>query len=93
MEAITHRELRNNSAEVLRRVQGGESLQVTNNGAPAAVIGPVGGTVLEGLIARGEARPAPADASTLEKLRRRLAGRGAATRSSAEIIEDARGPW
>lgn len=93
MDTITHREMRNSSAEVLRRVENGESLLVTNNGVPTAVIGPVGDTVLDGLIARGEARPAQADASTLSALRRRLTERGAAARSSAEMIRDARGQW
>ena len=93
METITHRELRNKSAEILRRVEGGESLQVTNNGAPAAVIAPAGGAVLDRLIADGQARPAKADVSTLGRLRRRLAERSLAVKSTSEMIEDARGQW
>ncbi|MFP5322957.1 MAG: type II toxin-antitoxin system Phd/YefM family antitoxin [Acidimicrobiia bacterium] len=40
MEEISHRQLRNDSAEVLRRAARGELLLITNNGQPAAVIGP-----------------------------------------------------
>ena len=40
MERIPHRELRNNSSEVLRRVAEGESFEITNHGEVVAVIGP-----------------------------------------------------
>ena len=93
MTSITHRELRNNSAEILRRVEAGETLQVTNNGSPAAVIGPAIGSTLDLLIARGQARPARSDATTLERIRKRLAQQDKPSRSSAEIIEDLRGNW
>ncbi|MSV74139.1 MAG: type II toxin-antitoxin system prevent-host-death family antitoxin, partial [Actinobacteria bacterium] len=33
-KAISHRELRNNSAEILRAVAAGESFVVTNHGSP-----------------------------------------------------------
>lgn len=39
-EQIPHRELRNNSAEVLRRVQAGETIEVTNHGEVVAVLVP-----------------------------------------------------
>ncbi|WNV76866.1 type II toxin-antitoxin system Phd/YefM family antitoxin [Geodermatophilus sp. DSM 44513] len=40
METISHREMRNNSAEVLRRVEAGETLLVTNHGRPVALLSP-----------------------------------------------------
>ena len=40
MTIITHRELRNNSADVLRRVAAGEAMEVTNNGTVVAYISP-----------------------------------------------------
>ena len=40
MERIPHRELRNNSAEILRRVAAGESFEITNHGDVVAVIAP-----------------------------------------------------
>lgn len=93
MATITHRELRNNSAEILRRVEAGETLQVTNNGVPAAVIGPGGGVTLDDLISQGHARPARADASTLNRLRERLQERSPSAKTTSEIIEDARSRW
>lgn len=39
---IPHRELRNRSSEVLRRVQAGETIQVTNHGEVVAVLSPPG---------------------------------------------------
>lgn len=38
---ITQRELRNDSAAVLREVQGGETLVITRNGTPVAEIRPL----------------------------------------------------
>ncbi|HKT57945.1 MAG TPA: type II toxin-antitoxin system prevent-host-death family antitoxin, partial [Microbacterium sp.] len=55
---ISHREMRNNSAEVLRRVEAGEELIVTNHGRPVARLSPVRVSVLDQLIAEGKARPA-----------------------------------
>ena len=88
MKTITHREMRNNSADVLRRVAAGETLQVTNNGRPAALIVPIGKEAIERAIADGAARPARAGLDTLRAIRRT---KGAKT--SAEIIEDVRGRW
>lgn len=36
MERISHRELRNSSGEILRRVQEGEMFEITNNGVVVA---------------------------------------------------------
>ena len=88
METVTHREMRNRSGELLRRVEAGETVQVTNNGRPAAMIVPVGGAVIDGLIARGEARAARTDVASLRTVKR-----GASTVSTAELIEDSRGRW
>lgn len=40
MDTISHRELRNNSAEVLRRVAEGESFMVSNRGVVVAHLSP-----------------------------------------------------
>jgi antitoxin (DNA-binding transcriptional repressor) of toxin-antitoxin stability system len=80
--------MRNRSGEILRRVEAGESVQVTNNGHLAAVIVPVAGDPLDGLVARGEARPARAGATTLAAITRVVS-----PMSSAELIEDSRGRW
>lgn len=45
MERIAHRELRNNSSAILRRVAEGESFEITNHGVVVAVIAaPAAGT-------------------------------------------------
>ena len=46
MATISHRELRNNSAEVLRRVAAGEAMRVTNRGVVVAYLSPVATPVL-----------------------------------------------
>ncbi|WP_420833614.1 type II toxin-antitoxin system Phd/YefM family antitoxin [Salinibacterium metalliresistens] len=88
METVTHREMRNRSGEILRRVEAGETVRVSNNGHPAALIVPVGGDPLDGLIARGEARPARTGASALAAIIR-----GVSPVSSRELLEDSRGRW
>ncbi len=88
MRTVTHREMRNNSAEILRAVAAGETVQVTNNGRLAAVIAPPNTSVLAHLIADGQARPARRPVGELATIRRRKAAV-----SSAELIDDIRGPW
>ena len=88
METIAHRELRNNSAAVLRRAEAGESLEITNRGRAVARLVPVDNTVLQELLANGNARPALADRSSLARIRRRKTNT-----STAEIVEDVRGRW
>ncbi len=88
METVTHREMRNRSGEILRRVEAGETVRVSNNGHPAALIVPVGGDPLDGLVARGEARPARSGTDTLAAITRVVS-----PVSSRELIEDSRGRW
>jgi antitoxin (DNA-binding transcriptional repressor) of toxin-antitoxin stability system len=40
-EVISQRELRNNSGEIMRRLDGGESFVVTRNGAPVGELRPL----------------------------------------------------
>ena len=40
MNTIAHRELRNSSSEILRRVRAGETFEITNHGEVVAVISP-----------------------------------------------------
>ncbi len=88
MEEITHRQMRNESADVLRRVAAGETILVTNNGQPAAVIGPPHGDVLALLSAQGQLREALKPPSRLQSIKRRKS-----TKTAAEIIADVRGRW
>ena len=88
MDTVTHREMRNNSGEILRRVEAGESLRVTNNGRLAALIVPVNADALDDLAQRGQLRAALRDPSTLREIRRR-----SSRRTSEQIIADTRGQW
>jgi len=88
METITHRELRDNSAAVLRRVEAGESILVTNRGRPAALIGPPPDDVLAPLEARGELRRASRPPADLGLIRRKPS-----QTSTAEVLDDVRGRW
>jgi prevent-host-death family protein len=88
MESVSHREMRNNSGEILRRVAAGESITVTNNGRIAALIVPPATDVLAELAQRSQARPALRDVASLRTIRRR-----AARRTSTQIVADSRGEW
>lgn len=88
MRTVTHREMRNSSGAILRAVAAGETVQVTNNGQVAAVISPPASGSLDRLIAQGQARPARREVADLSAVRRRTA-----SRTSAELVADARGPW
>jgi prevent-host-death family protein len=62
MERIGIRELRQNASVWLRRVEAGESFEVTDRGRPVARLVPIRTqSVLERLIAEGRARPAEGD--------------------------------
>lgn len=88
MERITHREMRNRSGEILRRVEAGETVQVSNNGRLAALIVPAGGDALDLLVDRGGARPPRTTTATLGEISRRASGV-----SSADLRDDIRGNW
>jgi prevent-host-death family protein len=89
VRTISHRELRNNSAEVLRAVGAGEVIEVTNHGEVAAVLVPPSLTPYERLVAAGKVREPRKDRQVdLRKIRRVTA-----SVSSEEIIADLRGDW
>src|SRR4051812_18692256 len=70
VEEITHRQMRNESADVLRRVAGGETILVTNNGQPAAVISPPPNDALTLLAVSGQLREAVDPPSQLRSIER-----------------------
>lgn len=86
MRTVTHREMRNNSGEILRAVAAGETVQVTNNGQVAAVMSPPASGSLDRLTVQGQVRPASRSVADLTTIRRRRA-----KLTSAELVEDARG--
>jgi prevent-host-death family protein len=87
MRTISHRELRNNSSEILRAVSAGETIEVTNHGEVAAVLVPPGLTVYERLVMGGKVRLPRAD----QPVDLRTVSRTVAPVSSSEIIADLRG--
>lgn len=88
MRIITHREMRNQSGEILRAVAAGETVQVSNHGRVAAVISPPNANVLARLVADGLARPARRPVVDLTAVKRTVP-----STPSAEIVADSRGRW
>jgi prevent-host-death family protein len=59
MTSVGVRELRQRASELLRRVEAGESIEITDRGRPVAVLGPLPqGGALERLRAQGEVESA-----------------------------------
>lgn len=57
MRTISQRELRNNSGEVMRGLERGESFRVTSRGIPIGVLTPGDRTTLEELTLRAASMP------------------------------------
>ena len=87
MRTITHRELRNHSADVLRAVGTGETIEVTNHGEVAAVLVPPSMTPYERLVAAGKVREPRKD----RRVDLRGIRRAPVPVPSSEIIADVRG--
>jgi len=70
MNRVGIRELRQNASAVIRRVAGGETLEVTDRGRPVARIVPLRPAgVIDQLIAEGRAVPAASDLLDVPPLR------------------------
>ncbi|HLI60955.1 MAG TPA: type II toxin-antitoxin system prevent-host-death family antitoxin [Solirubrobacteraceae bacterium] len=66
MTSVGIRELRQHASSLLRRVERGESIQITDRGRPVAVLAPLpDGDPLDRLRAAGELQDAEADLSDL----------------------------
>jgi prevent-host-death family protein len=77
---IAHRELRNNSSAILRDVQAGETITITNHGEPVAVLSPIAGEPLPNVkIKRATIKGRFSDIESRTS-----------TLSSAEILEELR---
>lgn len=64
--AVGIRELRQRASDLLRRVERGETIEITNRGRPVALLGPLPeGSALERLRAAGEIEPASGDLDDL----------------------------
>lgn len=88
MRTVTHREMRNQSGDILRRVADGETIQVTNHGQVAALIMPPGTDTLADLVSRGQVRVARHPSSSLRSIVRHKS-----TADSQAIVADVRGRW
>ncbi len=65
MASVGVRELRQRASELLRRVEGGESIQITDRGRPVAVLGPLPEDPVERLRASGDLHPAEGNLADL----------------------------
>jgi len=66
MSSVGVRELRQRASELLRRVEAGETIEITDRGRPVAVLAPLpDGNSLERLRASGDLVPATAGFDTL----------------------------
>jgi prevent-host-death family protein len=86
VRVITHRELRNNSSEVLRAVQAGEIIEVTNHGSAAAILVPPSLTPYERLVAAGKVREPAGRHVDLRHIPRTRS-----EQTTAELLADLRG--
>jgi prevent-host-death family protein len=57
MERIGVRELRQNASLYLRRVEAGETIEVTDRGRPVAILAPIQSSLRDRLIAEGRLIP------------------------------------
>jgi prevent-host-death family protein len=65
MTTVGIRELRQRASELIRRVEDGESFQITDRGRPVAVLAPLPEEPLERLRASGELQARTADLADL----------------------------
>jgi prevent-host-death family protein len=91
MITVGVRELRQRASELLRRVEAGETIEVTDRGRPVALLAPLpGGEPLHRLRAVGEAIPAVGNLDDLPKPLPLPAGREAPSAVLARLRRDER---
>ncbi len=91
MTSVGVRELRQRASELLRQVQGGETIEITDRGRPVAILGPLPeGSQLERLRSTGEVRAARADLDDLPEPLPLEPGREAPSAVLARLRHDER---
>lgn len=65
MASVGIRELRQRASELIRRVEDGESIEITDRGRPVAVLAPLPADPLERLRAAGDLQASEGDISDL----------------------------
>jgi antitoxin (DNA-binding transcriptional repressor) of toxin-antitoxin stability system len=88
MDTVTHREMRNSSGALLRRVEAGESVQISNGGSVIAMMVPVSHDMLGTLVSRGQARAPRTPLASLASIQRVTSDS-----TTSAMIDDARGRW
>jgi prevent-host-death family protein len=90
MASVGVRELRQQASELLRRVQAGEAIQITDRGRPVAVLAPLPDDPLERLRAAGDLLDAEADLTDLPDPLALKAGQEAPSSVLARLRSDER---
>ena len=85
MRTITHRELRNDSSRILREVQAGEMIEVTNHGEVAAILVPPHASSYDRLVLAGRIQKSSGHGVDLTRVKR-----GRSTRSTQDMVDDLR---
>ncbi len=91
MTRVGIRELRQRASELLRRVEAGETFEVTDRGRPVAILGPLpDGSPYERMLASGEIIPAEGSIDDLPDPLPPEPGRPTASETLAELRRDER---
>jgi prevent-host-death family protein len=90
MASVGVRELRQRASELLRRVEGGESIEITDRGRPVAVLVPVPDDPLARLQETGELSPASADLDDLPEALALAPGSESPSSALARMRDDER---
>ncbi len=91
MVSVGVRELRQRASELLRHVQRGETIEITDRGRPVALLGPLqGGSPLERLRAAGQVRSADCDLDDLPEPLELEAGQDTPSAVLARLRRDER---
>jgi prevent-host-death family protein len=91
MVSVGVRELRQRASELLRQVQRGETIEITDRGRPVALLGPLPeGSELERMREAGQVRSAEGDLDDLPEPLRLEAGQEAPSAVLARLRRDER---
>lgn len=90
MSSVGVRELRQRASELLRRVQAGEAIEITDRGHPVALLGPLPADPLERLRAAGDLLPARSGLEDLPEPLALTSGQEAPSRILARLRSDER---
>jgi prevent-host-death family protein len=90
MSSVGVRELRQRASELLRRVQAGEAIEITDRGRPVALLGPLPDDRLERLRAAGDLVPAAGELDDLPEPLVLAGGQEAPSRILARLRSDER---